>query len=115
VLLDEITIAINKLRETVESTIPQGESPSFLRNITSELVDVKEPYPMPWFSFSIRNYGPNSVYLGVNRKPEIDPKYGDEIRKGETREVDMGAPKIDKIYLQCLSGETASVRVRGVY
>lgn len=115
ILLDEIAITVRNLTDVIKSTIPRGESPSFLRDVTSELIDVKQAYPSSWFSFSIHNYGPNSVYLGVNKKPETDPKYGDEVLSGEVREVDMRTAKIEKIWVQCLRNETATIRIRGVY
>lgn len=123
VLLDEITIAVNnlsegvnKLTKVVESTIPRGERPSFLRDITNELVDIKaSKYPYPWFSLQIFNYGPDPVYVGINKEPELDPIHGDELRVGETIEVDMKAAKIDKVYCQCLPTQTAQIRIRGVY
>jgi len=115
ILLDEIAITVRNLTNVIKSTIPRGESPSFLRNITSELIDVKQSYPASWFSFSIHNYGPNSVYMGINEKPETDRKYSDEILSGEVREVDMRSARIEEIWLRCLPSETATVRVRGVY
>lgn len=106
---------IGELVDLVSSQIPKGESPSFLKAITDRIKDVKSEYPFPWFSFTLHNYGDDSVFLGVNKKPITDPVYSDEVKKDETRDVDMGAAKIDKIYLVCKQGETATVRIRGVY
>lgn len=115
VLLDEIVLSLNNLIKTIEATIPQGESPCFLRTVTNEMVNLKHAYSMNWFSASIHNYGPNSVFIGINKHPELSAQYSDEIIKGESRDVDMGAAKIQNIFAQCIPGQTATVRVRGVY
>ena len=115
VSLIEIAETLAELTDLVSSQIPEGESPSFLKSVTDRIQDVKEAYPFPWFSFTLHNYGPESVFLGVNKKPITDPVYSDEVKKGESREVDMGAAKIDNIFAVCREGETATVRIRGVY
>lgn len=115
ILLDEITIAIRQLNQTVQSTIPTGETPGFLKDIGSTPVNVLHGYLKPWFNVILHNYGPNSVYWAVNEKPEVDPVHGDEMKIRETREVDMHSAKIKEVWCQCRDGERATIRVRGVY
>ena len=114
-VLTDVLDALEELIELTKSTVPRGESPSFLMDITDKLIDGKISYPFPWFSFTIHNYGPNSVYMGVNQKSIANAEYSDEVKDRETREVNMGAAKIREIYLVCKKGEQAKVRIRGVY
>lgn len=115
VLLDDLITEIRVLTGVIKSTIPRGERLSFIKNITDQLIDVKQSYPLPWFSISLINYGPDSVFLGVNKLPELDSVHGDELKINEITEIDMKSASIKVINCRCLKGQNATLRVRGLY
>ncbi len=65
-------------------------------------------YEFPWFSFTLRNDGPNAVYFDINKNylaRKTSVQFNEEIT------IDFGKNKIQKLNLYCDSGETASVRI----
>lgn len=83
------------------------------------IVDVSVAQTMPWIGFTLCNDGPAPVYVFVNDKVDIMEQRVVEgqttnvapVRKGETLKFNMKKSGIDRIYLQCGTSETASVRI----
>lgn len=72
---------------------------------------VEDPPYTPWISVSFFNDGPDKVNIGINR-PDGSP-----IESGESLTVDLSGAnrRIETIFYQCDTGETASVRAIGKY
>lgn len=109
ILMDEIAGRLADLQETIAKTIPQGIHQSLTLTIEDQIQRIKPP--TPWFSFSLYNkITSNTVYGWVNDKGgnrhTIEPD--------DTWNVNMGAAKIESIYLKCDSGESATVLISAV-
>ena len=110
--------------KNIQSSIEE-EKPDLFRQygfpITDESrsIDSGSVPTMPWSAFTLCNDGPNSIYVFVNDKlnireqPSINSQSSNvsPVRKGETIKFNMRKSGIRRIYLQCASGETASVRL----
>ena len=73
--------------------------------------------PTWWFSFSLFNDGPQSMWVLVEGTSEevLEPPRPHEVLNGESYNVDMGSPLIRGIYLYCANpGDSATVRISGV-
>lgn len=77
-----------------------------------------ECLPTPWFSFTLFNDGPDSVWVTVEAPPNADigtlPLTPHEVKAGEPYTVDMHAPLIRSVYLTADAGASATVRISGV-
>ncbi len=82
-----------------------GMDPDNPLTITDELKEIKIDYPAQ--SFSLFNDGDDAVYVWVNSMAR--PKA--TVNSSEALNVDYETHKIDYIYLQCASGESADVRI----
>jgi hypothetical protein len=116
-LLDELAGRLSDLQgtmtevlQTLKETIPLGiveEIPSF--TISGAKLQQIKPVT-PYVSFSLYNYGDNTVYGRVNdRGANAHP-----IEADDTWKVDMKVPKIHCIYLSCNEGESATVDVTAI-
>ena len=76
--------------------------------ITSQRRSIKRL--KPWFSASLINDGPNSVFVIGNTQKSFDEH---EVLNGETFTLDFHRARIDDILLWCNNGETAHVRLVG--
>ena len=74
---------------------------------------------MPWIAFTLCNDGPESVYVFVNEKTDIMDHRDVSghstnvapIKKGETIKFNIKSSGIERVFLQCDHGSTASVRI----
>jgi len=64
----------------------------------------------PLFSITIYNDGPDEVYPSLNEHQRIAP-----LKPGESLNIGLGTPEIERLYLDVDEGKKASVRVFGVY
>ena len=76
--------------------------------ITSQRRSIKRL--KPWFSASLVNDGPDSVFVIVNTQKSFDEH---EILDGESIQLDFHRARIDDVLLWCNHGETAHVRIVG--
>lgn len=107
VLLDEIAGRLSDLQETISKTIPQGIAESISITIEANKKQQVKP-PTPWFNFSLYNkVGSDTVYVAVNKRG-ADPH---PVEEDETYNCNMGAAKIECIYLWCDSGNSAEVKI----
>lgn len=114
--LHDIVDALEELIEIEKRNTPRGERASFLVWVKDEITNVKQSYPVQWFTVTLHNYSGTSVYFALNEvKPVTDRTYSDEVRVGETRQVRFGSPKIDKVNMVCPSGTSALIRVSGIF
>jgi hypothetical protein len=101
---------ISDIHKTIKSKIPDGISDNLTKNITDDITDLRHGTvpSMPWMSFSLINDGPNSVNVVINEKTmEKAP-----VRKGEILDADfLAKDKIERIWIYCEKGQTASVRI----
>jgi len=104
VLLDEISGRLEEIYERMEWA-PQGILDDYTISVTDEYKTLEGG---PWFSFTLFNDGPNDVYVYVN---DYKPVRETPLRSGDSINIDMQQPLIEKIILICNPGETASVRI----
>ena len=101
---------LREIKEELKQQVPQGVMSDKLAKVTDEvtvLYNEKEK-GLNWSAFTIRNAGPDNVYLCVNkwRMPEAP------LPEGETEHIDLGQKKaIKKVFLVCDPGETATVGI----
>lgn len=109
VLLDEMCGRLADLQETVLKTIPKGIHQSLTLTIGDNIQRIK---PIsPWFSFSLYNkVDSDTVHGWINDKGDRSHP----IEADDTWNVNMGAAKIESIYLKCDSGESATVVISAV-
>lgn len=114
ILNEEANIKIEKkataIHETIKSKIPVGIPDTLSIDVTNEITDLRpENTPsMPWMSFSLMNDGPNGVNVVINERATKKAPVG----KSEELEADFIAKdKIQRVWLYCERGETASVRI----
>lgn len=99
-----------KLRKLEQSKIPTGiKSFSVAVDGTRKKIGLNKP----WISTSMINDGPNSVYTRLNSLEGPLTENGAVIKSGEPYTYDADYPIITCIYLQCASGESATVRIHG--
>jgi hypothetical protein len=107
-LLDESVERLLRIENAITAEHPKG----LLGH--KELIITKltewEP-PKTWFSGSLHNYGPNTVYVQTNDKSlEFVP-----VKVDEDLEFDFKTAKIQRVYFKCASGETANIKMIGKY
>jgi len=109
-MLEDISESLAHFRSEFRSTIPKGYVEPIELTVTDKISKItKNKYAtMPWISFDLFNDGPNPVYVVVNRNFVTRRA---PLNSGESLTVDMKAPIIEKIYLFCDKGNTASVRI----
>jgi len=106
---DESAERLVRIENAIRETQPQG----FLGDEEFIVTDQLKEYDPPdnWFSMSVYNYGPNTVYLQIN-----DPtRRFVALRIDESTSPDFKTAKIDKIFFRCDTGETATVKTIGKY
>jgi hypothetical protein len=104
-----------RIRKSLEKEEYRGVQDSRTLNSTDayQVEDLTREYPFtPWATASFFNDGPDTVYIGINRRgsPAI-------VAAGESYQVDFTKAdrRIELIYYWCDATETASVRVIGKY
>jgi len=109
-LLDEIAERLLSLENLAKAEVPEGiVEPIEKFTVTSERrrIDARKP----WFSISLINDGPHSVFAIVNSVKSFDEH---EILIHETYTINVLVAKIVDVLLRCNVGETAHVRLVGV-
>jgi hypothetical protein len=119
-VLKDMLDVLKDIRTSIEE-----EKPDLFRQygfpITDESrsIDSGSIPTMPWIAFTLCNDGPNPIYVFVNDKlnireqPSINSQSSNvsPVRKGESIKFSMRKPEIKRVYMQCATGETASVRI----
>jgi hypothetical protein len=109
-VLREIGDRLLSLTELTKQTIPEGVAETIEMTITGASKQQIRPVS-PWFSFSFYNkVDSDKVYVTVN-KSGADPH---PIEEDETYNCNMGAAKIQCIYVWCDSGGTANIKLSAV-
>jgi hypothetical protein len=111
-LLEEIADRLATLEELTRAEHPQGRAP--MRTFSAsgtDLVEVRDS-THKWFSISVFNDGPDTVFIRVNNKLEDNPI---ELQNGEQTNIDMKTGIIEKLYFNCNEGESASGRIISKY
>lgn len=62
---------------------------------------------MPWITFTLYNDGPDPVYVQVNEQRALKAP----LRANEQIKYNMKHSAIRRVYLQCVTGGTADVRI----
>lgn len=111
ILLDEVAGRLADLHKLIAQTIPAGIVPTFTVNLSGQNLQKIKPVT-PWFNFSLYNDADSggTVYVRVNRRNADEHP----VEPDDTYNVDMGAAKIEAIYLRTTSGETATVQIAAV-
>ena len=86
---------------------------------STRILDFPTIQTMPWMGFTLCNDGPGPVYVFVNDKVNIQEQRIVEgqgtnvapVRKGEMIKFNMKRSGIERIFLQCATGEIANVRI----
>ena len=108
-LLDEIAERLLSLEKLAKAEVPEGVvEPIEKFHITSQRKLI--PRPKAWFSFSLINDGPNSVFVIVNMDKSFEEH---EVLNGETYNIDMHRGVINDLLIWCREGETATIRLVG--
>ena len=109
-LLDEIAERLLSLEKLAKAEVPEGVvEPIEKFHITSQRKLI--PRPKAWFSFSLINDGPHSVFVIVN----VDKSFEEhEVLSGETYNINMSRGIINDLLIWCRDGETADIRLVGV-
>ncbi len=109
-LLDEIAERLLSLEKLAKAEIPEGiVEPIEKYTVTSQRVRINAR--KPWFSISLINDGPDSVFAIVNSPKSFDEH---EVLVHETYTIYVLRAKINDVLLRCNDGETAHVRLVGV-
>jgi hypothetical protein len=108
-LLDEIAYRLSKIENILKAEHPEGYLGHYEDTITDKIKEW-EP-PDIWFSGSLYNYGPNTVYVQTN---DIALDFV-PVELNENLEFDFKTAKIKKIYFKCNKGETAKIKIIGKY
>jgi len=109
-LLDEIAERLLKLENLMKAEVPEGAvEPIEKFRITETRTPLK--LRKAWFSVSIINDGPDSVFVIVNTEKSFEEH---EVLLHETYTIDMHRALITDILCWCNHGETAMVRIVGV-
>ncbi len=110
-------VKMNKLlQEQRDKETFQGKiDPRTPISVTDQMQEINLINEWPytgWVGFFCVNDGPDTLYLGINNTHELI-----EIRSAETRTIShqYADKRIEKLYLNCASGETASLRIEGQY
>jgi len=110
-LLEEIADRLGNIERLIKSEHPTGLAPMETFSASGTELKAVFYYPVRKLkSVSIHNDGPNDVYIRINNKLEDKPS---RIKKNEVLEVDMKIDIIDRIYFNCVEGESASGRIIG--
>ena len=104
-----------KLNQTLELQNFEGKMDSRSLSITDDytIIDLSNEWPWtPYVGMYIANYGPNTVKVAIN-----EPDISLSVRADEDRKISyLGAKqRIERIYLTCDSGETATVTLEAQF
>lgn len=112
ILLDEIASRIGELAKYQRQDDTEGRMVPITLPVTDVLVDFGcNP---PWHSFQAVNDGPNEMFLDVNTSYNA-VSLNTPLLPGETLLVDYHKPRITIIYRRCAIGQTATLRLFGVW
>ena len=119
-ILNELLVVLKDIRSSINEDKPDlFRQYAFPITDESRSIDSGSVPTMPWLAFTLCNDGPNSVYVFVNDKlnireqPSVDSQSSNvsAVKKGESIKFNMRRSGIKRVYLQCASAETASVRI----
>jgi hypothetical protein len=109
-ILESTHDRIVRLEEQFSSTIPKGRFVAREYTVVADKpVEIKreDEKTLPWMSFTLFNDGKGEIYVQIN---ERIARTKASLVMGDSIDVDMKSPKIERVYLSCPSG-TATVRI----
>ena len=109
-LMEELVEGQNALRSDFEAFLESELWTRYEIPVTGVLIELEPPNipTMPWTKFTIFNDGPDDLYMAVN---EDLNNHTAPLRAGESLPVDKKKPQIRIVNLQCIAGETTTVRI----
>jgi len=109
-LLEELVERQNSFQSSWEETVPRGDFKTLTVPVTDQITQLKpENSPtMPWLSATMYNDGPGSVYVTINEEYSQNKT---PLRSGEHLNIGLIKRKICNVYLTCVPGQTASLRI----
>jgi hypothetical protein len=112
ILQQEQTDILYEIKKLLKESQPEGVVDTVEPvTVTDQEKQVTAKLGKKWFSVSIVNDGPDSVWVLVNTDKSYD---WHEMKYKDTYKVDMNGPKIKNLLLKCDKGKTAIVRIVGV-
>lgn len=100
--------ALEAFKPLMEEAAPQGLVIPLNLAVTGAIQELRcSPV---WYNCTILNDGPNSVYVDVNRDQNAR-LLTTPIHAGEHLDVNYEKMKITMLFLCCLAGQTANVRI----
>ena len=114
-LLDDIAFRISSLENVIRGYIqliqPEGRSVYEEIEVRSSKINYRVFKPL--FSLHVWNDGPDDVFIAINEQKMRD-KYI-KLKKDEDTSFKYNVPVIRLLYYYCREGESADIRVAGVY
>ena len=107
------TAKTSKAAQALHDHAKDLEGEGLTRRLDLSISDNLEKLYLPekWQSFTLTNDGANTVKVWVNSLYTQDIT----VKAFEALNYDTKTHKIKKLYLQCSSGESASIRITGSY
>ena len=109
-ILDEIAERLLKIQKLYEEEKPEGAVEPIEKFTITEVRTSIKPLKA-WFSMSLINDGPSSVFVIVNTEKSFEEH---EVIVNETYTIDMHRALITDLLCWCNHGETARIRIVGV-
>jgi len=111
ILLDEVSGRMADLYKLIAQTIPAGVVDTLTLKLSGQTLQQINPVT-PWFNFRLYTNVDSGgiVYVRVNRSNADEHT----VAADDTYNVNMGAAKIEPIYLRTESGATATVNLAAV-
>ena len=109
-LLDEIAERLLRVEKLLKAEVPEGAVEPIEKFTISEVKTRIKPLKS-WFSMSLINDGPSSIFVIVNTEKSFEEH---EVLVHETYNIDMRRALIVDILCWCNHGETSVVRIVGV-
>lgn len=109
-LMEELVEGQNQLRSDFKSFLETELWERYQYAISDVMLELYSPnvITMPWTKFTLFNDGPDDLYMAVNSELK---NLKAPIRAGESLPVDKKKAQIRMVRLQCIPGETTSIRI----
>lgn len=111
--LEDTRAEIMELRRMFSDMVPEGRFIPLDYIVSSDkpvVIDKQEERTLPWNAFRLYNDGPDPLAVSVNK--DVVTKSG-ALAPGEFIDVDMKAPKVDMLVLECTDTST-DVRIYAI-
>lgn len=118
--LNQLILSMLQMQEDIanllalfKETVPVGGSTSLDVELVGNSKEVKaDQYGGPWVSALISSDGPDTVQIAVN---DTAKGYYSLTTADSPMGFDFKRKKIERLYFKCISGESATVHVFGLY